>query len=149
MIYIVAEDTDKDIVLIREVCIDSVAAIAEIPVSISLSGLTNGVYWLYARDSIFHISEPGVFTITGVGLNITEANQIRLYPNPANTFITIETYASDLLNIEITSLNGQLYVKRDIRGPIHQIDLSSFEIGVYFITIRSKDFVTTRKIIKL
>ena len=31
----------------------------------------------------------------------------------------------------------------------YQLDLSSFRKGVYFITIRSKDFVTTRKIVKL
>jgi hypothetical protein len=36
-----------------------------------------------------------------------------------------------------------------MEGKSHQIDLSSFQKGVYFITIRSKDFVTTRKVIKL
>ncbi|MGW8316643.1 MAG: T9SS type A sorting domain-containing protein [Bacteroidales bacterium] len=29
------------------------------------------------------------------------------------------------------------------------MDLSSFNKGVYFITIRSKDFITTRKIVRL
>ncbi len=33
-------------------------------------------------------------------------------------------------------------------NPTHKLDLSLFPKGVYFITIRSKDFVTTRKIIK-
>jgi hypothetical protein len=36
-----------------------------------------------------------------------------------------------------------------MEGTTQQLDLSSFQSGVYFITIRSKDFVTTRKIIKL
>jgi hypothetical protein len=36
-----------------------------------------------------------------------------------------------------------------MEGPSHHLDLSSFQKGVYLITIRSKDFVTKRKIIKL
>jgi len=36
-----------------------------------------------------------------------------------------------------------------MEGTVHQIDLSSFKKGVYFITIRSKEYVTTEKIIKL
>ena len=34
-------------------------------------------------------------------------------------------------------------------GTTHQLDLSSFRSGVYFLTIRSRGFVTTRKMIKL
>ena len=51
--------------------------------------------------------------------------------------------------MEITSLNGQLLLSQELKGPTHYLDLSSFQKGVYFITIRSKDFVTTRKIVKL
>ena len=51
--------------------------------------------------------------------------------------------------IEITSLNGQLFYSTKMEGTIHHLDLSSCQKGVYFITIRSNDFVTTEKIIKL
>jgi hypothetical protein len=44
---------------------------------------------------------------------------------------------------------GPILIRQEIEGTSHQLDLSSFQKGVYFITIRSKDFVTTRKIIKL
>lgn len=51
--------------------------------------------------------------------------------------------------IEITSLNGQLLYSDLLEGPTHQIDLSSFENGLYFIKDRSRDYVRTEKIIKL
>jgi ligand-binding sensor domain-containing protein len=76
-------------------------------------------------------------------------SSIKIYPNPTNAFLTIETEYSDQYSVEITSLNGQLILDRITEGPTHQIDLSSFQKGVYFITIRSKDIVTTKKIIKL
>ena len=75
--------------------------------------------------------------------------EFSIYPNPSNTLITIETGISNLYNIEIISLNGQLMYNKEMEGSSHQIDLSSLQKGVYFITIRLKDFVTTRKIIKL
>ena len=84
----------------------------------------------------------------GVGIETREFEDIRIYPNPTNTFLTIVTGISDMYNIELKSLNGQQIFTGEMDGTTHQIDLSSFKKGVYFITIRSKDFVTTRKIIK-
>jgi hypothetical protein len=72
-----------------------------------------------------------------------------MYPNPANNLLTVEVAGSDLYSINITSMNGQLIYSTNMEGPTHQIDLSSFQKGVYYISIRSNDFVTIRKIIKL
>ena len=74
---------------------------------------------------------------------------IFIYPNPINSFLTIETGIRDLFDINITSINGQLIYSQNMEGTTHHLDLSSFQKGVYLITIRSKDFVTTRKIIKM
>jgi len=77
------------------------------------------------------------------------AELFNLYPIPVNSLITIETDYLGHHLVEITSLNGQPLFSQEMEGPIHQLDLSSFQKGVYIITIKSKDFVTTRKIIKL
>ncbi len=57
--------------------------------------------------------------------------------------------ANGMQTERITSLNGQLLYSDKIEGPTHQIDLSSFQKGLYFITVRSRDYVWTEKIIKL
>jgi YD repeat-containing protein len=75
--------------------------------------------------------------------------QFVIYPNPTHSILSIETYPSGHYPIEILSLSGQRVYHTRMDGIIQQIDLSSFECGVYFINIRSKDFVTTRKIVKL
>ena len=74
---------------------------------------------------------------------------LQIYPNPTNDLLTIETDQFDHYSINITTLNGQQILIGAMEGTSHQIDLSPFQGGVYFITIRSKDFVSTRKIIKL
>jgi hypothetical protein len=75
--------------------------------------------------------------------------EIRIYPNPANSSLTIETGISGEYSIEIHSVNGQLVYDRILKGTIQYIDLSSFQKGVYFITIRTKQYTGTRKIVKL
>ena len=72
-----------------------------------------------------------------------------IFPNPTYGQVFIKTQGKGLHLIEIASLNGQLLITGEIAGTTHQLDLSSFPKGVYFITVRSEDFVTTRKIIKL
>ena len=67
---------------------------------------------------------------------------------PTNNLLTIETDIPGNISIEITSLNGQQILVGEMEGITHLIDLSSFKKGAYFITIRSEDFVATRKIIK-
>jgi N-acetylneuraminic acid mutarotase len=72
-----------------------------------------------------------------------------IFPNPVNDQLTVESNIPGIHIIEITSLNGQLLFSRKTEGSSHQINLSSFEKGLYFITIRSRDYTRTEKFIKL
>ena len=74
---------------------------------------------------------------------------VEYYPNPVSDILTIESNTSDHPSIKITSINGQSVYNGIMEGPTHQIDLSSFQKGLYFITVRSRDYVRTEKIIKL
>lgn len=124
--------------------------------TVTLDGLTEGaVYYArsYATNStgtaygncISFIAQSTV----GIEENIVFDQDLNIYPNPAHNLLTIQNNGEGLYFIELSSLNGQLIYSTRMEGTTHQIDLSSFEKGVYFITIRSKDSVTTRKIIKL
>jgi hypothetical protein len=84
-----------------------------------------------------------------LGVGKTEEERLSVYPNPTSNLVTIQTAVPGHYNINIISLGGQKIFEREFTGPYCQLDLSSFQKGVYFITIRSKDFVTTRKIIKI
>ena len=75
--------------------------------------------------------------------------RLSIFPNPTDGILTIETGSIDQCAIEITTLNGQLIYKTNMEGTSNQIDLSSYKQGIYIITIRSEDFVTTKKISKL
>jgi hypothetical protein len=94
---------------------------------------------------------PNVYFTTECTIGIEQSNAVKLsiYPNPTNNIFTIETEQPEQHTIDITSLNGQvLYSTRMKESPL-QIDLSSLQKGIYFITVRSRDQVWTEKIIKL
>jgi len=74
---------------------------------------------------------------------------LKIFPNPSTGQINIETEFPNHYFIEVTSTNGQVIHASTMEGNAHQIDLSSFQSGIYIITISSKHLVATRKIIKL
>ncbi len=84
-----------------------------------------------------------------VGFKESSQLGLSIYPNPATDLLTIETTIPGQHTIEIHSLNGQLLYKTKGEGPTLQIDLSSFQKGLYFITVGTRDYVRTDKIIKL
>ena len=84
---------------------------------------------------------------TSISNKIIDLNHV-VYPNPTQGILTIDTDIIGQYTIAISTLKGQLLYNDRLEGPTHQIDLSSFEKGLYFITVRSRDYVRRVKIIK-
>jgi hypothetical protein len=72
---------------------------------------------------------------------------LKLYPNPADEMLMVEY--PGMRKITITNIVGQTIQSMEFR-PVgyRQIDISSLETGVYFITIDSKAGVLSNKFIK-
>ena len=127
----------------------------------NMPGLYEVCVWTkpFPPDYLFFDSEgsPNVCLLTdcngvcdpNVGIVKFRLHEVTIYPNPLNSQLTIETGIPDMYNININSINGQLLLNKLMAGTETQVDLSPLQSGVYFITVRSKDYVTTRKIIKL
>jgi hypothetical protein len=75
--------------------------------------------------------------------------RIHYLPHPVDKELTVEMESQGEYTVEITTLNGQIILSKEMEATTHQFNLSSFKKGVYFITIRSRNIMTTRKIIKL
>jgi hypothetical protein len=75
--------------------------------------------------------------------------EFNMYPNPVSDILTLVFQDVGERSIVITSVNGAVLYNNKMISPTHQVDLSSIQKGVYFITVSSEEFTTTRKIIKL
>lgn len=73
---------------------------------------------------------------------------ISIYPNPAREIINLQTKEPGNYSIVINSLNGQCIHTGEFNGESLQIDLSSLQAGIYFLTIRSDQLNIVEKVIK-
>ncbi|MFH0758175.1 MAG: T9SS type A sorting domain-containing protein [Bacteroidota bacterium] len=155
-IYLVNTGTTPENILIQRTRIkDSLQVTAGNQAGFPTLDLYPKVYLLYAIDEYGQFSEAyqvivnPADPIDTTGISITNAGSFRIFPNPVYDLLKLQTRAEGGSQIEISTINGQRIYTAIIEGSTLELDLSSFQKGVYFITIMSKDFVTTRKIIKL
>ena len=69
---------------------------------------------------------------------LTLSQQIKVYPNPASTLLTIDNGNYSLLNgfsVSITDINGKSVHQSAITTPKSEIDISSWSKGTYILTI--------------
>lgn len=72
---------------------------------------------------------------------------LRLFPNPANTVLNIDT-PSDVNSIAIVDINGRVLFKRKDTGQ-NQIDISHLPDGMYFIVVKTNREWIRKKFIKI
>lgn len=99
--------------------------------------------WKFNLDSLEPASSSGI-----PDMLISDEN-FRIFPNPTDGPITIHSSGLAKYCVNINSLNGKLLYSKKAEGSSYQFDISSLQKGVYLITIRSEESVTTRKIVKL
>ena len=96
-------------------------------------------------------SVPSVLTTTGIG-QIVNNNAFTVYPNPANSLVTISfTDSSKNVLIEIMNdLGERVYSEGSIdagSGFNKTIDMSAFKQGIYLFRIANNENVYTKKVL--
>ncbi len=108
-----------------------------------------GVYE-YQVEAVFEdcISDtlPSVFVKIVTGLNELPRDSILIYPIPAYSTLFIQS-GEPLLEIIVLDNNGQQMHRMGNCGMEHQIDVSDFPSGVYFVRLVSNDRIHCRKVI--
>lgn len=84
----------------------------------------------------------------GVGITDNPSRLLKVYPNPCTDVLTVEFDQGAEYTIEVCTLKGQILYRTINTDPGIKIDLSAFPGGLYLITICTKDFVKTQKVIK-
>ena len=79
-------------------------------------------------------------------------NKIMLFPNPAQTEITLSIDSSiSVTSVEIININGKKILEKDTQGVFrlkHQINISELIDGIYFIRLKSDQGEAFLKFIK-
>ena len=110
---------------------------------------TNGASWSNTNPNthlIVRLTPP----VSTSGLNEIQNNSIKIYPNPFNEFITIESIDTSDLFIQINDLSGRNCLNKRINSNLQRIDVSSLVKGVYIVSLNDSagNILLTQKLIK-
>jgi len=84
-----------------------------------------------------------------VGLNQSEyfESNFNVFPNPASDKITIENIGSEIYQLELIDIRGNIITKRRLEDEL-EIDISVISTGVYILRISNESQSYTTRVIK-
>ena len=68
-------------------------------------------------------------------------NTLKVYPNPANDFLTVEGV---ITSVEVYNTVGQCLLNKQVNGNT-KIDLAGFNNGIYFLRVYNNEESVVRK----
>lgn len=81
-----------------------------------------------------------------VGINeLNNAGYFKIYPNPANDFLTITTARENEITCKISDATGKIVLMKQLNGKSNRIDISSLANGIYFMEAYDSDKNTYRQ----
>jgi hypothetical protein len=78
----------------------------------------------------------------------TTADNVLVYPNPANNYITIELSANEATQIELFDVIGRRVISKNAESKLTELDLSALVNGVYYLKVASGNQTSTLKVVK-
>ena len=113
----------------------------------------DGLYYVVVTQNGCSATSNFIFYTT-TGVDETISDEIVVYPNPTAEYLEL-SWENDYLGeytLSLYDVMGKQYrLKSDIKNTLllqEQINLSSFESGVYLLELKGKDFQAIKKIIK-
>lgn len=121
--------------------------------SVRAYGLISGSsYDFYVREVYHNViytnwAGPYNFTTTSLGVQSRLFNNFKIYPNPTNNLVFIDS-EEIVGEIKIFDIDGkQLFEVKPTESKIN-IDLSSFSSGIYILKVNSDSIIESFKLIK-
>ena len=131
--------------------------------SFPVSAGTHTYKFMYEKDNsredgsdcawIDNVTLPGAGTkvtedINDVGVDVREAAQVHVFPNPATDRVTVSA-KTPIDQIQVFGIDGRLLSSQNANSDAHVVDIHNFATGIYILKIRMKDGETVNtKIIK-
>lgn len=85
--------------------------------------------------------------ITEIDDVVSDAEKIKIYPNPTDGILYINVSNSTIDNIVVSDITGKVYVNETVNADQSEIDLSSYPKGIYFVNIVTENDSYTKKVV--
>ena len=101
-------------------------------------------YYYLDQVCVRRIDGDCLMTTSSQSTNSYE-NHIRIYPNPTNDFVTVDSPDGLIQGVDLMDIYGQLKFRLN---PSEVIDLRSIESGIYYLVIKTDSNTVTKPLIK-
>jgi hypothetical protein len=85
-------------------------------------------------------SPSSIFSVTN------QKSEIRIYPNPTNTILNIQTEKFNPVLVSVFDINGKKISEQKYAS---QIDVSLLTSGIYFIELKGSDGIARKRFVKM
>ena len=102
----------------------------------------------YYVTALYYFGESDPSNIDNVeisGINEPDAEEFKIYPNPATDFITIESTLR-INTIRVFNNIGQVVVEKKVNADNYRFNVSSFEHGIYLIRLETNEGIVNTRI---
>jgi hypothetical protein len=114
--------------------------------SVDVSSLSDGYYYvtITATDNgtpSRSSTSTVVIHLNGstTGIREQKANEVlSIYPNPANTYITVKGN-ENMQRVAVVDILGNVLVQENVQSTLHTVNLSDLSNGIYFVRVTGKD----------
>lgn len=86
-------------------------------------------------------------TVGTLGIPDVAKDIFALYPNPANSYVTVKMHDAAAAEITITDVTGKTVLKTSLDAAESNIDIAALHSGMYFITLSAEGKSSTKKLI--
>ena len=117
---------------------------------------TTSIYGLYQQDFAFTESWSQVSVVVvenpedecvGLGVNEQLDSEIRVYPNPSNSLVHVNTKIAIEIWALKDALGREVKSSKSILESPFTIDISALEIGVYYLELYSREYKSVKQLI--
>jgi hypothetical protein len=114
-----------------------------------VTNLTEGDYTFESWKAVYSRRFKVVFENSALGINGSNLDSVSLYPNPTQNIVTIVSPNAMLISAKVHDIRGRLVSVVDFTNQsTYRVDLSTMEVGVYFIGINTENGTVTKRVIK-
>ena len=127
----------------------SVHFISNTQISATFNFPTNvpgGYYDIFTYNSIDgEMTKQWAVNLVSTGITATNADKIKVYPNPVSGKMYIESTGQSIADISLTSLNGQVVLKKAGTAKEEILNTESLESGIYILSVTDQSGATSYK----
>ena len=138
--YIAPPDCD-------EIAFQSREGMMDVPMSLAFSTKTAEIELLFEIDSTFSTKATEIEVAGGDDMG----DFISVFPNPANSTVTVQLHSNNsetsLISIKFMDLLGRVVLSREVNEPSCVLDVSTYSKGIYFIETKDSDKIYHHKLI--